>query len=73
MRRLPDKHDPTGFLNLFRYVASMRFGDPAGVIQGQGRQPNLTKAGPGRRRTGAWNPCTHGAKHCSSRVLRRGR
>jgi hypothetical protein len=55
--------DPTNLLNLFRYVAAIRYGDPNGHIQGQGKQPNLTKAGPGRRRTGPWNACRHGAKY----------
>lgn len=73
MRRLTRKEDPTGFLNLFRDEARARYSDPRGVIQGAGRQPNLTKAVPGRRRTGPWNPCAHGAKHLNSRVPRRGR
>lgn len=55
MKNLNRTEDPSGFLNLFRYAASMRYGDPAGVIQGQGKQPSLTKSGPGRRRTGPWN------------------
>jgi hypothetical protein len=72
MKRLSKAEDPTSFFNLIRQVASDLFGDPRGVIQGQGRQPNLTKAGPGRRRAGPWNGCQHGAKGLNNRVIRRG-
>lgn len=72
MKQLSRKEDPTGFLNLFRHEASMRFGDPAGRIQGQGRQPNLTKKGPGRRRIGPWNDCQHGSKALSATSFPRG-
>lgn len=72
MRQLKRKEDPSGFLNMFRYTAAMMFGDPRGNIQGQGRQPNLTKAGPGRRRTGKWNDCRHGQKTIKSTTFPRG-
>lgn len=56
MDQLSRKHDPTGFLNLFRHAASMMHGDPSGEIHTRGRWHSPTKAGPGRRHEGARNP-----------------
>jgi hypothetical protein len=69
MKPLSRQADPTGFFNLLRYEAAMRFGDPAGVIQGRGRQHHHTKSGPGRRRAGPWNP--PGAKLWNACPLKR--
>jgi hypothetical protein len=49
MMPLKPKDDPTGFLSLFRFAASQKFGDPSGNIQGRGRWHHGRKAGPGRR------------------------
>jgi hypothetical protein len=74
MMVLSKHEDPTGFLNLFRMASADRFGDPSGVLHGRGRWPNLTKAGPGRRRTGPWNSAgSKLAKMLQGKVMRRGR
>jgi hypothetical protein len=73
VKRLPEKQDPTGFLNLFRYAAAMRFGDPSNVVRGRGRWHHPTKSGPGRRHEGAWNPSRRmatdaGSIGCENRI-----
>lgn len=74
MRRLKRKEDPTGFLNLFRYAASMRFGNPVGVIEGHGRYASPTKKGPGRRPEISRQQHGNGSKGLRSNLgLRRGR
>lgn len=74
MRRLSRTEDPTGYLDLFRLVASDRFGDPSGVIHARGKYQHRCKAGPGRRHEGPWRGSSrHGAKWLNPNVMRRGR
>lgn len=73
MRRLSRTEDPTGCLNLFRYEAATRFGDPSGNIRTRGQYEHHAKRGPGRRAFATGWPCLHGGKWVGRNVMRRGR
>ena len=73
MMPLKRKDDPTGFLSLFRFEASTRFGDPSGHIHPRGKYEHRSKKGPGRRPYPTKSACQHGGKWLSPNVSRRGR
>lgn len=73
MKHLTRKEDPTGFLNLFRHEASMRFGDPSGLIYSRGKWHHECKRGPGRRHVRGVNGASlNGSKHLHSSPTPRG-
>jgi hypothetical protein len=56
MKRLTNKTDPTGVFRLLQRIAVARYASPNGKIQGRGRWPHGTKAGPGRRNASHSHP-----------------